>query len=364
MIYRAIGLMSGSSVDGLDIAFVTFTEIGGKWTFEVDATDCVPFNNTLHNRLIGANTLSAFEYQLLDVNFGQFIAESVNTFIAANRLEHQVQLIASHGHTVFHSPSNHITAQLGNGATIAALTQLPVVSDLRIMDIAFGGQGAPIVAIGDKLLFNGYDFYLNIGGIANISFTNNNALIAYDICAANRVLNLLANQVQQSYDDEGKMAAAGAVNQTLLLALNELAYYKKSYPKSLDNSFGVNEVFPLISSFNLSINDALCTYVEHICTMIFNSMQASLQAVYEPKQMLVTGGGAFNSYLIQQLTNKLMPLNVAVIVPSKTIVESKEAIVMAFIGVLRWREEANVLHTVTGASRNSIGGALWLGTEA
>ena len=366
MIYRAIGLMSGSSLDGLDIAFVTFTEIGGKWSFELEATTCIQYDENLKQQLNKATTLSALDYHLLDVQFATFVGNQINLFIEQNNLQHQVQLIASHGHTTFHLPAKKLTAQLGNGATIAAITQLPVISDVRMLDVAFGGQGAPIVPIGDKMLFAGFDFYVNIGGIANISFIHNNTVVAFDICAANKVLNMLAQQLGNAYDAAGNWAKAGQINTDLLAALNVLDYYQIPYPKSLANSFGETIVYPLIMQYGIGIQDSLCTYVQHICMQIYSVVapQCLLTNNDKPLTLLLTGGGAFNTYLVQQLTAVLTTIHVEVVLPNEQIINYKEAIVMAFVGVLRWREEATVFKTVTGADKSSIGGALWLGTEA
>jgi anhydro-N-acetylmuramic acid kinase len=366
MIYKAIGVMSGSSLDGLDIAMVTFTEIGGKWSFELDACTCIEYDNSFQQQLMQATNLSAIDYYELDILFATFIGNQINLFIEQNNLQHQVQLITSHGHTTFHLPAKKLTVQLGNGATIAAITQLPVISDVRMLDVAFGGQGAPLVPIGDKLLFAGYDYYLNIGGIANITYINQNTTIAFDICAANKVLNMLAQQLGKDYDAGGNLAKAGQVNIDLLVALNALDYYQLSYPKSLSNSYGENIVFTLISKFGCSIQDSLCTYVEHMCIQIANAIQLQIKLKNNDAQlkMLVTGGGACNTYLVQQLTQKLAAIQVAIIIPAEKIILFKEAIIMAFLGILRWREEATVLKSVTGAEKSSIGGALWLGTEA
>src|SRR6266498_6064565 len=206
MIYRAIGVMSGSSLDGLDIAFSEFQENAGKWTYEIRQADCYPYSNAWFQKLKTATSLDALQYQLLHAEYGHYIGAQVNKFIEENGLNYQVALISSHGHTTFHVPSKKMTAQLGDGAAIAAVTQLSVVSDLRAMDLAFGGQGAPIVPIGEKLLLGDYDFFLNLGGIANISFKAE-PYIAFDICAANRVLNMLANNAGKEFDDKGEMAA-------------------------------------------------------------------------------------------------------------------------------------------------------------
>jgi anhydro-N-acetylmuramic acid kinase len=260
-----------------------------------------------------------------------------------------------------------MTSQLGDGAAIAAETELPVITDLRSLDVAFGGQGAPIVPIGEKLLLNEYDFFLNLGGIANISF-NGEPYVAFDVCPANRVLNMLANVTGKEYDDKGELASGGKVNEDLLKHLNELDYYKQPYPKSLANEFGIEIVYPMIRDSECEMRDSLRTYVEHISQQVnlsianFQTSNNKLQTTNH--KLLITGGGAFNSFLIQRLTEKLKELQIEVIVPDEKLIQYKEAMIMAFIGVLRWRQENNVLSSVTGAARDSIGGALWIGQEA
>ena len=364
MVYRSIGLMSGSSLDGLDIVFAEFHENAGKWTYEMIKADCYSYNAGWSERLKKAITLSALDYQLLHTDYGHYLGEQVNEFIEKNQIHFQVALIASHGHTTFHVPSRKMTAQLGDGAAIAAETKLPVVSDLRALDIAFGGQGAPIVPIGEKLLLNEYDLLLNLGGIANISF-NKEPYIAFDVCPANRVLNMLANEAGKDFDENGQLAESGSVNNELLNKLNDLEYYKKPYPKSLANDFGTDVVYPLIQDSGCRTQDALRTFVEHIIIEIKNAIKTS--TIHHPTsniQLLSTGGGSHNRFLVNRLKAALKELNIEVIVPDAKLVNFKEALIMAFIGVLRWRQEYNVLSSVTGSVRDSIGGALWTGQEA
>lgn len=357
MIYKAIGIMSGSSLDGLDIVFAVFTETGGKWSYEIVTADCIEYDKEWQDKLKNAASLSALDYQLLHTQYGHFIGGQVNAFIRRYGLEHQVNLVASHGHTTFHLPQQLMTAQIGDGAAIAAVTGLHVVSDLRSMDVALGGQGAPIVPIGERLLFDNYDYCLNIGGIANISANTNGSYIAYDICPANRILNMLAEKKGNAYDKGGSIAAAGKMNSSLLDHLNSLRYYGEAYPKSLANSFGTDIIFPMIEASGISTEDALRTYTEHI------AVQVSIAAQFSTgnKKMLVTGGGAFNDFLMARIQALLLPLQVEVTVPDAQTVQYKEALIMALIGILRWREEENVLASVTGASRAGIGGALWIG---
>ncbi len=362
MIYKVIGLMSGSSLDGLDIVFTELQEIAGKWNYEINNSACIEYDEGWQKKLRGAVDLNACDYQLLHAEYGKFIGQKINEFIDTNNLQHKVNLIASHGHTTFHLPEKKMTHQLGDGSAIAAETQLPVVSDLRAMDVAFGGQGAPIVPMGEKLLLNDYNYFLNLGGIANLSIHSETTVIAFDVCAANRVLNMLAEEMGLAYDDGGKLSALGKVNTSMLEEINLLEYFGKAYPKSLANSFGTDIIFPIIKSFEISTEDALSTFTEHICIQIKNSLKPFKQN--EIQKLFITGGGAFNSFLSRRLKEHLAGINFEIHIPEENVVKYKEALIMALLGVLRWREQYTILSSVTGASRDSIGGALWLGTEA
>lgn len=366
MEYRAIGIMSGSSLDGLDLAFVVFNETGGKWTFDIETAECLPYPAGWVEKLKNAVNLNAREYLLLHADYGHYIGRQVNDFIDRNRLHHRVQLIASHGHTTFHEPRLGMTAQLGDGAAIAAETGINTVSDLRAMDVALGGQGAPIVPIGEKLLFEEYPLLLNLGGIANISAAMPGGYIAYDICPANRVLNMLAAEKGMEYDKDGALAAAGIVRDEALTALNQQPYYSESFPKSLDNGFGVEVVYPLLKKFNLGTQDAIRTMVEHICIQVMrNAGRLSAKMTEDAgKKLIATGGGALNTFLTERLSTHLAPLGIELVIPDVKTINYKEALIMALLGVLRWREANTVLNTVTGATRSSIGGAVWIGQEA
>ncbi len=378
MVYKVIGLMSGSSLDGLDIAYVHLLPAPRGWEFQLVQTACYSYSDEWRERLAGAGRLSALDYQVLHAEYGHFVGREVMRFIAAHGLEYQVQLIASHGHTALHFPARRMTAQLGEGAAIAAETRINVVSDLRAMDVALGGQGAPIVPVGEKILFPDYDLFLNLGGIANVSRAGAGSgsaagsadRVAFDVAPANRVMNELAGDAGLSYDKDGLLAEAGFVNEGLLGRLNALPYYGQGFPKSLANEFGLEEVLPLVRGAGIRVEDALRTYVEHLVEQIGRAVEglgftgrsgmergAGAGAV----RMLVTGGGAHNGFLIGRLRTLLAELGVQVVVPEAAIVDYKEALVMALIGVLRWREENNVFASVTGASRDSIGGAVWIG---
>lgn len=358
MVYRAIGLISGNALEGLDIAFTEFHESSGSWKYTIQAAACYPYHDEWVEKLRKASSLSAADFLLLHTEYGHYIGGQVNRFIEQHQLQYKVQLIASHGHTAFHMPAQKMTAQLGDGAAIAGVTGINVVSDLRAMDIALGGKGAPIVPVGEKLLFGDHTCFLNIGSIVNITCHTADKLIGFDICAANKVLNMLAAQAGEKYDEDGKIAAGGTLKPDLLKILDGLEYYSMVYPKHLAGDFATDVVYPLVRGAGYSIPDALRTYVEHIALQIANGVK---QLPPQPK-LLITGGGANNSFLVSRIKAALEPMQVEV--PDKNIIDYKEALIMGLIGILRWREENNVFAANTGAVRNSIGGAVWIGQEA
>ena len=360
MVYKVIGLMSGSSLDGLDIAYVQLDEVRGQWSYEILNAVCVPYSEKWMNGLRNAANINVSDFLKLHTAYGRYLGEQVNAFVEKNELQHKVHFIASHGHTVFHEPASHTTGQIGDGAAIAAITGLPVISDLRAMDVALGGQGAPIVPIGDKLLFSSYDYLLNIGGIANITVQQSDKYIAFDVCPANQVLNALAEREGKEMDENGSMALKGNLLPGMLDELNERSYYSLSAPKSLSNEDARNMVFPVLLESENSNYDLLHTATVHIAQQVASAISRYPHGK-EQANMLVTGGGAFNGFLMAQLQKELKPLNVEITMPEANVVKFKEALVMALIGTLRWREEINVMSTVTGATRDSVGGALWIG---
>ncbi len=410
MTYYVIGLMSGTSLDGLDIAACKFdyhthdtqNTFQKRWNFEILATKTVAYSEELKMSLQNAHLLSGYDYVNLNNVLGNFFANSVNQFIdyQQNSLKNikleniKFDFIASHGHTVFHQPDKQLTTQIGNGAVIAALTKLPVVCDFRTTDVALQGQGAPLVPIGDKLLFGGYDFCLNLGGIANISTEIANKRIAFDICHANMVLNNLANRLGFDYDDSGNFARKGNFEstKTLFAKLNALGFYEQKAPKSLGREWFSERILPMIeshllenSSPNLSqtlsqnnqennqennqiIYDLLACFTHHIAYQIAKEIKifsennitdnTTNKTVNKTKYSLfITGGGAFNSFLIELL--QFYAPNITIIIPPKEIINFKEALIFAFLGVLRWRNEPNALQSVTGATQDSCGGCIY-----
>jgi anhydro-N-acetylmuramic acid kinase len=349
--YKVIGLMSGTSLDGLDIAFCNFNKAGKKWFYKIVHAETIEYNDYWKETLKNIENEDAFSFAKTNKDYGHFLGQQVKRFITKHHLN--IDFIASHGHTIFHQPNKKITFQIGDGAAIASETGVPVVCDFRSLDVALNGQGAPLVPIGDKILFSDYQYCLNLGGFANISFEKNNERIAFDICPANIVLNFLSDQAGYLFDDKGKIAASGKVNQALLSALNKLKYYKKKPPKSLGKEWVISEILPLLITDTISISDKLRTFCEHIADQITKVLPPN-----NPAKVLVTGGGTHNDFLIRLLKQKSQK---EIILPDKKTIDYKEALIFAFLGVLRMRNEINCLKSVTGASKDNIGGAVYVG---
>lgn len=343
-----LGLMSGTSLDGLDMALCKFDKQNGFYQFEICETHEIIYNQDYRSRLDQASDLDGYELMKLDYDFACFCAEHVNEFL--KRVDCKPNFIASHGHTIFHDPSNGFTTQIGNGAVIAARTGITVVSDLRSLDTALGGQGAPLVPVGDQLLFHDYDACLNLGGIANISYQEGDKRAAYDISLCNIPLNFLARKLGYSFDPQGKLAAKGVVIDELLQKLEDLDYYKQAPPKSLGKESFLQPFLPLILGFNCSEVDLLRTITEHIAIQI-------AKVIPEKGKLLITGGGAFNTFLIDLIREK-SPAEI--VLPDTNLIKFKEAIIFGFLGYLRLQHKNNSLSSVTGASQDSCGGAVYL----
>jgi anhydro-N-acetylmuramic acid kinase len=349
--YNVIGTMSGTSLDGLDIAYCAFEFSENQWSFKINAASTINFPNNLKEKLKSAINTSGLDLMKLHNELGKFIGLSINNFISENKIErNEIDCISSHGHTIFHQPGINLTTQIGNGANISAHTYLPVICDFRTTDVALNGQGAPLVPIGDKLLFSEYDYCINLGGIANISYEENDTRIAFDICPANIVLNKLSLELGKPYDKNGDLAKSGKVNSSLLKELNKLEYYKKTPPKSIGIEYIEAEVFPIMDSYKISSEDKLRTFVEHTSIQISNTIKSI------NKKVLLTGGGTFNSFLAERIQSNT---NNNVIITSNQIIDFKEALIFAFLGVLRLRKESNCLQSVTGATQNNIGGCIY-----
>lgn len=349
--------MSGTSLDGLDIAACQFWCTDNKWSYALCEASTVTFPKELYQRLKCAPDLAGEELSLLDVELGRWMGESVHEFMTSPQLE--VDLIASHGYTVFHQPEKNHTLQIGNGHAIHQACGIPVIFDFRSMDVALGGQGAPLVPIGDELLFTEFDYCLNIGGIANLSTQLNSRRIAYDIVPANMVLNHCARRKGLEYDSGGQMAFEGDVIESVLCALEGLDYFKASFPKSLGFEWVKKQVLDLQIFGELDPSDQLATFGEHIGRRIGHEVLTLNRAKssVSTQKMLVTGGGAYNKYILDRIKSHL-PENVNVVLPGKDVIEFKEALIFAFLGVLKIDDQINCLSSVTGASADSSGGLI------
>ena len=349
--YHVIGVMSGSSLDGLDIAFCHFKKKEKKWEFKILKAHTIPYSKKWKENLSTAHQRNAYDFIKLHKEYGKFIGLKINNFLNDCDETRHIKLVSSHGHTIFHKPDEHITFQIGDGATIAATTKITTISDFRSMDVALGGQGAPLVPVGDELLFNEYDYCLNFGGFANISFNKDNKRIGYDLCPVNIIINHLTNIINKDYDKNGEMARQGIVNKKLLGELNNIEYYSYQPPKSLGKEWLETGFLPIINKYDIKLVDKLRTIYEHIAIQI---TQASKKK--EQKSILLTGGGTHNKFLVELIKKQT---HHRIIIPDKIIIDFKEAIIFAFLGVLRLRNEINCLSSATGAKYDNFGGVIY-----
>jgi anhydro-N-acetylmuramic acid kinase len=357
--YTILGCMSGTSLDGLDLACCHFRLHEEKWEYAILAAETIPYTDAWQQRLAGLMEADALTFIKTDRELGKWMGEQARVFMDRHHV--QPQAVASHGHTIFHKPEEGYTVQIGQGFPMMVACGIPVINDFRSLDVALGGHGAPLVPIGDEFLFSDFTFCLNLGGIANISAPGAEGRIAYDICPANGVLNHLAKQLGTPYDEDGNFAASGAVHAPLLQQLNQHSFYQQKGPKSLGFEWVQAEILPLLRASSASIPDLLATFCEHMAQQIAASvkqLQAGRQS-NSPQRLLVTGGGAFNRYLIGLLQHHLTPLHVEVIIPDAQTIAFKEALIFAFLGALRLRGEPNCLRSVTGAALDNCGGVIF-----
>ena len=347
--YHIVATMSGTSLDGLDIIYVTFT-CDGIWHFTIHNSETIPYNQFWKRKLKNLIGLSSEALKQTDEDYTKYLSETILGFISKYHIEN-IDLISSHGHTALHQPEKQVTYQIGNLPILAQLLGHTIVCDFRAQDVALGGQGAPLVPIGDKLLFSEYDHCINLGGFANLSTDDNMVRVAYDICPANIVLNHYVNVLGQDFDDKGRIAESGTIDRQLLTELNALGFYKQVYPKSLGLEW-VNEIiFTIIDNHNLKTEDILKTFTEHIATQIAKEINKK-----ENNLILITGGGAYNDYLVSRIKSKTKN---NIVIPSKEIIEFKEALIFGLLGILKIRGEINCLASVTGAKHDHSSGKIF-----
>ncbi len=343
--YNVIGIMSGTSLDGVDLAYCTF-QFNTHWTYAILKAETFSYSEEWKKILTELPTKNAETFVKVDSALGKLFGQLVKDFCTKHSLD--PDFISSHGHTIFHQPDSGYTSQIGDGSSISAVSGFPVICDFRSADVALGGQGAPLVPIGDRLLFGEFDYCLNLGGIANISFEENNQRIAFDVCGCNIVLNALACRLGDEYDEGGKYAAKGTINNELLDKINKSGYFNKPYPKSLGREDLEVDILPIFDKPGMKVEDLLATFCEHIAQQIGKQTKSG--------NMIVSGGGVHNSFLLDRIK---FYSKASIVVPDVQIINFKEALIFAFLGVLRKRKEVNCLSSVTGSSRDNCGGIIW-----
>lgn len=348
--YTIIGVMSGTSLDGVDLAHIVFTVKNNKWEFEILESETISYTTDWLNKLKIAVDFNKTQLKQLDQDYTQLLGTIISSFIKKYEIKN-LDAVCSHGHTILHQPQNGFTLQIGNLPEIADLINQTVVCDFRVQDVQLGGQGAPLVPIGDRILFPEYDYCMNLGGFSNISFEQNNKRIAFDISPVNTVLNFYANQLGLDYDDKGSISRTGICNEDLLNGLNALDYYQKKHPKSLGFEFVKEIILPIFESYSIPIKDKLYTFTEHV------ALQITLALPNKNGSLFITGGGAYNDFLIERIQYHLPEMKI--IIPSGKILEFKEALIFALLGVLKLRGEINVLSSVTGAKKDHSSGTIY-----
>jgi anhydro-N-acetylmuramic acid kinase len=348
--YNVIGVMSGTSLDGVDLAHIQFTIEDDKWTFEIIENETVGYSIDWVTSLKMAVTFSINELDDLNQKYTELLATTISDFIRKYNIEN-IDAVCSHGHTVLHQPEKGFTLQIGNLPEISALIHQTVVCDFRVQDVQLGGQGAPLVPIGDRILFSEYDYCMNLGGFSNVSFEENGKRIAFDISPVNTVLNFYANQMGLDYDDKGSLSRTGFRNEQLMNELNTLDFYQKKHPKSLGFEFVIGTVLPIIESYKITTTDKLRTFTEHV------AVQIAVALPTKKGNLFITGGGAYNDFLIESIQYNLPEMKI--VIPEKKILEFKEALIFALLGVLKMRGEINVLSSVTGAKKDHSTGNIY-----
>ena len=340
--------MSGTSLDGVDMAIVDFYIKKNKWKFKLLEFKTIKYSIDFKNQLSVAHNFDINQIKKLDSEYTFILSGMINSFL--EKLKINIDFVSSHGHTVLHQPQKGVTIQIGNNIKLSNLISKKVVCDFRTQDVLFGGQGAPLVPVGDYHLFSEFDYTLNLGGFANITNLTNQFPRAHDICAVNTVLNKLSNELNFDYDSEGKIAKSGNLIKDLKYELDNIKFYKVKPPKSLGVEWVNKVVYPVLNKYKSSkLEDILHTYSIHISEVLSKELP-------EGKKILLSGGGSFNNFLIEKIVEKSKSI---IIIPSKEIINFKEAIIFAFIGVLRIRNETNCFKSVTGACKDHCSGTIY-----
>ncbi|UJH89783.1 anhydro-N-acetylmuramic acid kinase [Antarcticibacterium sp. 1MA-6-2] len=347
--YKVLGVMSGTSLDGIDLAVVNFTK-EDSWKFEIEDAETIPYPVEWKDQLSRAIEYGEDLLNNLNEEYTRYLASIISTYLKKRSI-YGLDAICSHGHTIKHEPQNMYTLQIGNLPLLAQLLQHKIVCDFRVQDVQLGGQGAPLVPIGDQLLFSQYKYCLNLGGFANISTERGNSRIAYDVAPVNTVLNYYAEKLGHFYDAGGQIASSGKLIDDLFIQLGALPFYNQDPPKSLGIEWVNAEILPLLRNYESDVPSILNTFCQHVASQITRVLDNS-----EDSEILITGGGSYNTFLLQQI--KARTKN-RIIVPTDEIVNFKEALIFGLLGVLKLRGEINVLSSVTGAERDHSSGVIF-----
>lgn len=342
--------MSGTSLDGVDLAHIKFEINEHKWSYEIYECTTISYASELISKLKKGINFNENELSELNIEYTNILGNIIADFIRKNKITN-IDAVCSHGHTILHQPEKGYTLQIGNLSEIATIVKQKVVCDFRVQDVKFGGQGAPLVPIGDRILFSEYHYCLNLGGFSNISFEENQQRIAFDISPVNTVLNFYANTLGLEYDNKGKISASGNLNSELFEQLNQLEFYSKSFPKSLGFEFVKETVLPILESYSISTEDKMRTFTEHIAFQIGKTLKS------KSGKLLISGGGVYNGFLIERMKAYLPTIEI--IIPDEKTIQFKEALIFALLGVLRLRNENNVLASVTGAKHDHSSGEIY-----
>jgi len=347
--YNVIGLMSGTSIDGADLVYANFY-YDKHWSFKILKSKTYEYDMYWQNILKNLSDKDLDSIKLIDISYTKLLSQYILEFINDFSIK-KIDFISSHGHTALHDPLNSITYQIGNLNDLSTYVGCKVICDFRDQDINLGGQGAPLVPVGEKYIFPEYDNLLNLGGFANITIKSNNNLTAYDICPVNIVFNHLSNLKHLKYDDKGKIASLGKLNIELFDCLQSLDYYKQISPKSLGVEWVNQNIFPIVNSFSeIPLEDLLHTFSKHFASQIASNIKSA-------KKTLITGGGAYNDYLVQNIKDLTES---EIIIPNSEIIEYKEALIFGFLGVLKDLNINNCYSSVTGAIKDHCSGNIFI----
>lgn len=344
-----LGLMSGTSMDGMDAALCHFSDENAiDW--KIRYFKCFDYPEHLKVLMQKAQDSPSTEHlTAAEMGYAQWCIEIIEE-VKAWAYEEDIEIhgVGIHGQTLFHQPEQKLTYQAGVLPIIAKETGLVVVGNFRIQDVLLGGQGAPLVPFGDQLLFSGYEGCLNLGGFANLSKGNptlgEGVLAAFDIAPANIVLNELASLLGHPFDNGGEIARKGMLNGWILDQLDSLEYYEHNGPKSLGVEWVEKFIDPII--YTVDPQTALATYTEHLAQQIVNQLPSG--------KTLVTGGGAFNQYLMERI--ELLGGNCELANP--ILIEAKEALIFALLAHQRLLGRANVYGHTTGSGMTHSSGVI------